>query len=152
MPEKIDNIKDIPKFNYTIGELPTSYLMSMSYQEQLTWLCNYINQTLIVKVNETIAIYNDMVDDFIALNDKVDTALIELDNNLEAGLQALEDEIDRQLGIIREDIVEITTNIVNTAIVNQEITVAMTNTYNADTEELVIGVVGQLADLESERF
>lgn len=48
----LNTLKPITKFIYTIGALPTSYLMSMSYPEQLTWLCNYIMQTLIPNLNE----------------------------------------------------------------------------------------------------
>ena len=44
-------LKPITRFIYTIGVLPTSYLMSMTYEEQLTWLCNYISQTLIPALN-----------------------------------------------------------------------------------------------------
>ena len=159
MANKLNNIKCIPKFKYTIGELPTSYLMSMTYQEQLTWLCNYINSTLINSVNETINTYNELLDEFSelqtnfdGLDKKVDDALVELDNNLEAGLVRLENEIDEQMALIREDIVSITTNIVNEAIVNHEITVALIEEYDSATEELTIKVVGQLVNYESERF
>ena len=48
---EVKQLQPITKFIYTIGVLPTSYLMSMTYQEQLTWLCNYISQTLIPSIN-----------------------------------------------------------------------------------------------------
>ncbi len=43
--------KPIPRLYQTIGMLPTSYLMSMTYEEQLTWLCNYINKEIVPIVN-----------------------------------------------------------------------------------------------------
>ena len=55
MNEKIDidvkTLRPFTRFIYTIGELPTSYLMSMTYEEQLIWLCNYLTQTVIPTIN-----------------------------------------------------------------------------------------------------
>lgn len=36
----------------SIGEIPTSYLESMTYEEQLLWLCNFLENTVIPAVNE----------------------------------------------------------------------------------------------------
>ena len=51
---EVGKVPIITKFIYTLGVLPTSYLMSMTYQEQVTWLCNYIQQTLIPQINEDV--------------------------------------------------------------------------------------------------
>lgn len=51
---EVEKVPIITKFIYTLGVLPTSYLMSMTYQEQVTWLCNYIQQTLIPRINEDV--------------------------------------------------------------------------------------------------
>lgn len=52
--KELNKLNPIQKWIYTIGVLPTSYLMSMTYEEQLTWLCNYISQTLIPSINNDI--------------------------------------------------------------------------------------------------
>lgn len=52
--ENFINIRKLPPLTrlvYTIGQLPTSYLMSMTYEEQLIWLCNYLAQTVIPTIN-----------------------------------------------------------------------------------------------------
>ena len=42
----------LTRFIYTLGQLPTSYLMSMTYEEQLVWLCNYLGTQVIPAVNQ----------------------------------------------------------------------------------------------------
>lgn len=49
------NVKTLPvitKFIYTIGQLPTSYMMSMTYEEQVVWLCNYLETQVIPALNQ----------------------------------------------------------------------------------------------------
>lgn len=45
-------LKPFGRFCVTIGELPSSYTESLSYLEMLTWLCNYIEKTVIPAINE----------------------------------------------------------------------------------------------------
>lgn len=45
-------LKPFGRFCVTIGELPSSYMESLSYLEMLTWLCNYIEKTVIPAINE----------------------------------------------------------------------------------------------------
>ena len=47
----VKTLKPFTRFIYTIGELPSSYLMSMTYEEQLIWLCNYLTTTVIPTIN-----------------------------------------------------------------------------------------------------
>lgn len=51
-PEKETKTLPITKFCMTIGQLPTSYLMSMSYLEQVTWLCNFLEKQVIPALNQ----------------------------------------------------------------------------------------------------
>ena len=37
---------------FTIGNLPSSYLLSMTYEEQIIWLCNYLKETVIPELEE----------------------------------------------------------------------------------------------------
>ncbi len=50
--EEIKKLPIITKFCMTIGELPTSYLMSLTYLEQVTWLCNFLEKTMIPALNQ----------------------------------------------------------------------------------------------------
>ena len=40
--KKVETIKPFTRFLMTIGELPSSYLVSMTYEEQLLWFCNFL--------------------------------------------------------------------------------------------------------------
>ena len=51
---EVHKLQPITRFIYTLGALPTSYLMSMTYEEQLVWLCNYISQTMIPALNNNV--------------------------------------------------------------------------------------------------
>lgn len=42
----------LTKFIYTLGQLPSSYLMSMTFEEQLVWLCNYLGTQVIPAINQ----------------------------------------------------------------------------------------------------
>ena len=51
----------------TIGAIPTSYRLSLSYEEQIVWLCNYTLTTIIPAINdnaetleEVIALYEEL--------------------------------------------------------------------------------------------
>lgn len=44
-------LRPFSKFIMSIGELPTSYLDSLSYAEQVTWFCDYLQNHVIPAVN-----------------------------------------------------------------------------------------------------
>ncbi len=50
----IKTLPDIIKFCATIGNLPTSYMESLTYEEQLLWLLNFLNKTILPTIHETI--------------------------------------------------------------------------------------------------
>lgn len=45
-------LKPFGRFCLTIGELPSSYMESLSYVDMLSWLCNYIEKTVIPAINQ----------------------------------------------------------------------------------------------------
>lgn len=47
----VQTLTPFKKFIMTIGNLPTSYLESMTYAELLMWFCNYLQETVIPTVN-----------------------------------------------------------------------------------------------------
>lgn len=57
---EVGKLPVITKFIYTLGVLPTSYLMSMTYQEQVTWLYNYLMTQVIPNINTTNAAVQEL--------------------------------------------------------------------------------------------
>ena len=55
----------------TLGQLPTSYRESMSYEEQVLWLCNIIENEITPKVNELIDIVDNIDINFDEINEKI---------------------------------------------------------------------------------
>lgn len=69
-------INVLPPFKYfcsTIGELPSSYLESMTYYETVVWLCNYLKETIIPTVNNTGSAVTELQDLYIELENYVNT-------------------------------------------------------------------------------
>ena len=75
----VNKVRPITRFIYTLGALPTSYLMSMTYEEQLTWLCNYISQTLIPAINTDVEAVQELQQLYIDLQDYVNNYFDNLD-------------------------------------------------------------------------
>ena len=59
----------IKKLNITIGNLPTAYLESMSYYECITFLTNYIENTLVPAIEELQDKVEDLEDRVEALEE-----------------------------------------------------------------------------------
>ena len=80
--KEIKTIKPFTRFLMTIGELPSSYLMSMTYEEQLLWFCNFLQNTVVPTVNnnseavielqEYVANYFDNLDVQTEVDHKLD--------------------------------------------------------------------------------
>lgn len=47
----VGRISPFTRFCCTIGNLPTSYMISLTYEEQLLWLCQYLEKTVIPAIN-----------------------------------------------------------------------------------------------------
>ena len=79
---KINQLPPFKHFCVTIGNLPSSYVDSMSYYECLMWLCNYLQNTVVPTVNSTVeavtelqnyvANYFDNLDVQEEINNKLD--------------------------------------------------------------------------------
>ena len=78
----------------TIGELPTTFVESMSYYEALAWLVNYMEKTLLPAVNENAEATKELQEAFIILKDYVDNYLDNLD---------LQEDINNKLDEMAED-------------------------------------------------
>ena len=57
----------------TIGQLPTSYRESMSYEEQVLWICNKLEKEIEPSLNEVIDTLNNLDLNFDEINAEIDT-------------------------------------------------------------------------------
>ena len=67
------------KFCVTIGNLPTTYIESLSYYEMLEWLCNYIDKTVIPAINTESEAIEELQNAFTTLKNYVDNYFENLD-------------------------------------------------------------------------
>ena len=63
----------------TIGMIPTSYLVSMTYEEQLLWLCNYLEKEVIPALNNNAEALKEVQDLYVELKQYVDDYFSNLD-------------------------------------------------------------------------
>ena len=78
----MNTLKPFKRFCITLGEIPSSYLESMSYYETLVWLCNYLNKTIepslketqeaVTELQEFVSHYFDNLDIQEEINNKLD--------------------------------------------------------------------------------
>ena len=60
----VGKLNPFAKFCCTIGNLPTSYMISLTYEEQLLWLCNYLEKTVIPAVNTNAESSSNTIEKF----------------------------------------------------------------------------------------
>ena len=100
-------VEGLKKLCVTIGNLPSSYVDSLSYYECLMWLCNDIEKTIVPAINENADALNELreyVEQYLVDMDVVKQQIIEiLDDltnihndidNLESYTQELNNKID----------------------------------------------------------
>lgn len=91
MPIKTITLLDRTPFKRmvtTVGNLPTSFVDSMSYYETLAWLCQYVTDTIIPKINENSDAINQIETNFDALKQEVEEAIQDIPQ-LRADFEAL---------------------------------------------------------------
>ena len=72
MNKEVEKIRPLTRVIMTIGQLPSSYLISMTYEEQLLWLCNFLQK-------EVIPVVNNNSEAFIELKEYVENYFDNLD-------------------------------------------------------------------------
>lgn len=75
----IKNLKPFPRFCHTIGYIPTSYKISMTYEEQLLWFCNFLENTVIPTINQNGAAVEELQNLYVDLKNYVDNYFENLD-------------------------------------------------------------------------
>lgn len=91
-PEKVQNI--INKFCYTIGMIPTSYKMSLTYEEQILAIGHYLETTVYPAINNNAEALAELQNLFLDLKNYVDNYFDNLD---------VQEEINNKLNQMAQD-------------------------------------------------
>ena len=75
----VGNLSPFARFCCTIGNLPSSYMVSLTYEEQLLWLCDYLQNTVITAVNTNAEAVKELQELYVKLKDYVDNYFNNLD-------------------------------------------------------------------------
>lgn len=103
----INTLPNFKRFCMTIGELPTSYLETMTYYEMLVWFTEYMKNTIIPTINNNGLAIQELQEKYIELKSYVDNYFDNLDvqqeinNKLDAMAESgqLTDIIAQYLGL-----------------------------------------------------
>lgn len=90
----VENLKPFPKFCYTIGMIPTSYKESLTYEEQLMWFCDFLQNTVIPTVNNNGQAVQELQNLYIQLRSYVDNYFTNLN---------IQNEINNKLDLMASD-------------------------------------------------
>lgn len=90
----INTLPNFKRFCMTIGELPTSYLETMTYYEMLVWFTEYMKNTIIPTINNNGLAVQELQDKYIELKSYVDNYF----NNLD-----VQEEINNKLDKMVQD-------------------------------------------------
>lgn len=88
------NLPPFKKMCVTIGNLPTTFMESMSYYEALCWLYDYFEKTLIPAINTEGEAITELQTAFTTLKTYIDTYFEDLD---------VQEEINNKLDAMAED-------------------------------------------------
>ena len=89
--ENIENLKPFPKFCYTIGMIPTSFRVSLTYEEQVLEIMRYLKDEVVPKVNINALATKELQEKFVELKNYVDNYFEDLD--LQTEINAKLDEM-----------------------------------------------------------
>lgn len=93
----IQKLKPLKHFCMTIGELPSSYVETMSYYEMILWFVNYIKTQVIPVINNNAEILEELkkiVDDIDVNFDELQREIDELDEVLHQELLTLKAQLE----------------------------------------------------------
>ena len=76
-PKMVQNI--INKFCFTIGMIPTSYKVSLTYEEQIIAIGHYLEETVIPALNNNAEAVAELQSLFVQLKDYVENYFTNLD-------------------------------------------------------------------------
>ena len=82
------------KLVVTIGELPTSFVESMTYYELLAWFTNYLQNTIIPAVNNNGECVTELQNKFVDLTNATKAEIEEFETNITALYNQLKNYVD----------------------------------------------------------
>lgn len=117
--KKLETLRPFKRLCVTIGNLPTSFVESMTYYECLVWLVKYLEDTVIPAVNNNAEATKELQDAFTILKNYVDNYFDNLDVQEEIN-NKLDDLVEdgTMARIINEQIFEELNTKINTATTN----------------------------------
>ena len=77
--KEVKTLTPFRRFCMTIGELPTSYIETMSYYEMLMWFTKYLSETVIPAVNNNAEAVTELQALFVELQNYVNDYFDNLD-------------------------------------------------------------------------
>lgn len=92
--QPIKTLKPFTKFCCSIGAIPSSYMVSLTYEEQLLWLCDYLQNTIIPTLNNNGEAVTELQNLYTQLKSYVDNYFTNLD---------VQTEINNKLDQMAED-------------------------------------------------
>lgn len=104
------------RINPTIGMIPTSYKISMTYEEQLVYFCNKLDKELIPTLNDLIIQFNDNQINFDELNlrmDEVENKFKDLVVDMNNLQQQIYDEVDSKNRQLYNSVINLLNDYVN---------------------------------------
>lgn len=128
MNKNLKPISELPaflKYCYTVGMLPTSYRISMTYEEQVLEAVRFIKEEVIPIVNSNALATKELQEKFVELVNYVETYLDNLD---------LQDEVNNKLDEMAQD--GTLANIINQNILKRKISTYLNTTDLINDENL----------------
>lgn len=90
----VQNLQPFTKFCVTIGAIPASYSQSLTFEEQILWLCDFLQNTVIPTINNNAEAVRELQNLYIELKNYVDNYF----NNLD-----VQGEINNKLDSMAQD-------------------------------------------------
>ncbi len=82
------------KLVMTIGELPTSFIESMTYYELLAWFTNYLETVIIPTVNNNGEAVEELQQKYIELKNNTEQEIDDFENEITTAFNTLKDFVD----------------------------------------------------------
>lgn len=106
-------LKPFGRFCVTIGELPSSYIQSLSYLEMLSWLCNYIEKTVIPAINENaeaVKEIQEFLEKYEDQYEEVKRMMEELIISINQRFVTIESELESKFNSLTAQVLELINN------------------------------------------
>lgn len=106
-------LKPFGRFCVTIGELPSSYMESLSYLEMLTWLCNYIEKTVIPAINENaeaVKEIQEFLEKYEDQYEEIQEMMRELIVSINTRFEQIETELENKFNALTSQVLSLIDN------------------------------------------